>query len=443
MLILIAYLLNLSTLHKGGFTLDITLLPHWRRNIYLFLTSQLLSGITSMVVQYAIIWYLTKQTGSATVLSLATLLGMLPMALLSPLIGPFVDRWNKKGLLIIPDVIAAIFAIILSVVGTLQSHFPLWLIFVSLLVRAIAQTFQMPTIQSILPTMVPANELTRINGQLGMVQSANFIISPALGAFLFAIIPINLLILVDVLGAVIAIGLLSLVIIPEHPVIDEPVHVLADAKFGLTKLRSSQGLWAITLIGAAFTFMFMPAASLYPLMTMRYFQGTVGQAGLIEVIYSVGMLVGGAIIGLFGKWPDRMKPIFWATIAMGLTFGASGFLPGNQLGFWWFVGLNVLAGIVTPFYSTLLMAMIQQSFPANQLGRVLGVLNSLTSLAGPAGLIFAGPLADAIGVEKLFIIGGIGSLLCGLTMWLIPSARRYDQQLQTRLKPTESDQLLS
>lgn len=89
------------------------------------------------------------------------------------------------------------------------------------------------------------------------------------------------------------------------------------------------------------------------------------------------------------------------------------------------------------------MAMIQQSFPANQLGRVLGVLNSLTSLAGPAGLIFAGPLADAIGVEKLFIIGGVGSLLCGLTTWLIPSARQYDQQLQTRLKLTESDQLLS
>ena len=158
-----------------------------------------------------------------------------------------------------------------------------------------------------------------------------------------------------------------------------------------------------------------------------------GQAGLIEVIYSVGMLGGGAIIGLFGKWRDRMKPIFWATLAMGVTFGGSGFLPGNQTGFIWFVVLNVLAGAVTPFYSTLLMAMIQQSFPPDQLGRVLGVLNSLTSVAGPVGLIFAGPLADAIGVEKLFIIGGVGSLLCGLAMWLMPSAREYDQQLQARL----------
>ena len=156
---------------------------HWRRNIYLFLVSQFLTGITSMIVQYAIIWYLTKQTGSATILSVATILGMLPMALLSPFVGPLVDRWNKKGLLIVPDVVAAMFAIVLSVSGGVFHVFPIWLIFVSLLMRSIAQTFQMPTFQSVIPTMVPDEELTKINGQLGMVQSANMIIAPALGAF--------------------------------------------------------------------------------------------------------------------------------------------------------------------------------------------------------------------------------------------------------------------
>lgn len=113
-----------------------------------------------MIVQYAIIWYLTKETGSATILSIATILGMLPMALLSPFVGPLVDRWNKKALLIVPDVVAAIFAIILSVSGGVFHVFPIWLIFVSLLMRSIAQTFQMPTIQSVMPTMVPDKELT-------------------------------------------------------------------------------------------------------------------------------------------------------------------------------------------------------------------------------------------------------------------------------------------
>lgn len=409
----------------------------WTMNFGFFMISQFLTGITSMIVQYAIIWYLTKETGSATILSFATLLGMLPMVLLSPFVGPFVDRLNKKALLIVPDVVAAAFAILLSLTGTLLHTFPLWLIFVSLLMRSVAQTFQMPTVQSILPTMVPEKQLTKANGQLGMVQSANLIIAPALGAFLFAIVPLNLLILLDVLGAFFGILILAFVRIAENPIIDEKVHVLTDAKFGLDKLRHNHGLWMITLIGAVFTLLFMPAASMYPLMTMQYFHGSVGQAGLIEVIYAVGMLGGGAIIGVFGNWRDRMKPVFAAYLTIGITIGMSGFLPGNQAGFWWFVGLNALAGLATPFFNTLLVAIIQQSYPAEQLGRVMGVLNSILSLTGPVGLIFAGPLADMIGVQYLFVIAGVGTLLCGLATGLNRSARTYDQELHADLRRDE------
>lgn len=409
-------------------------IENWRRNIYLFLTGQFLSGITSMVVQYAIIWYLTKQTGSATVLSMATLLGMLPMILLSPFVGPYVDRTNKKVLLIVPDIIAALVAVVLATVGFITHNFPIWLVFISLVIRAIAQTFQMPTIQSILPTMVPKDQLTKINGQLGMVQSANFIIAPALGAFLFAIISMPVLILFDVLGAIVGVTIILFVKIPENVQIDEKVHVLADAKFGLDQLRAKKGLWYITLMGAAFTLMFMPAVSMYPLMTMSYFKGTVAQAGIIEMIYSVGALIGGTIIGFLGNWSDRLKPILISMFIMGITMGASGFLPRNYTGFLWFFALNAIGGISAPFFNTLLMAIIQQSYPPEHLGRVLGIMNSLMSLAGPVGLIFAGPLADKIGVNNLFVIAGVGTIVCGIFVLMNGSTRNYDKELQKELQ---------
>ncbi|OFA11269.1 enterobactin exporter EntS [Lentilactobacillus sunkii] len=410
---------------------------HWRRNIYLFLASQFLTGITSMIVQYAIIWYLTKETGSATILSIATILGMLPMALLSPFVGPLVDRWNKKALLIVPDVVAAVFAIILSISGGVFHVFPIWLIFVSLLMRSIAQTFQMPTIQSVIPTMVPDTELTKINGQLGMVQSANMIIAPALGAFLFALIPLQYLILLDVLGAILGISILIWVQIPNNEKIDAALHMLHNTKLGVQQLMHNKGLWYITITGAVFTLLYMPAASMYPLMTMKYFQGTVGQAGFIEALYSGGMLAGGAIIGIWGNWRDRMKPVIIAFFLVGIPTGLSGLLPGNQSGFMWFAILNVIEGIATPFFSTLLMAMIQQSYPSQQLGRVLGVLNSLMSLTGPVGLIFAGPIADALGVETLFIIAGVGTVICGIFALMVPIMRQYDIKLQKQLANTD------
>ena len=413
--------------------IDSSLPTKWRRNLYFFLAGQFLSGITSMIVQYSIIWYLTKITGSATVLSFATLLGMIPMVVLSPFVGPVVDRRNKKFLLIITDIVVALFALILSITGTISPEFPLWLVFVSLFVRAVAQTFQMPIIQSILPTMVPEEELTKVNGQLGMVQSANYIIAPAMGAFLFSIIPMNWLILFDVLGAILGVGLLLFVTIPHVVSEGESIHILADSKFGLQKLIENKGLWYITLIGSVFMLIFMPAASLYPLMTMDYFKGTVGQAGLIEVIYATGMLAGGAAIGLVGKWKNRMLPFLFSYLVIGVTIGLSGLLPGTQKGFMVFVALNAIAGFATPYFNTLLMAMIQQSYEPKYLGRVLGVINSLMSITGPVGLIFAGPIADNIGVEKMFMIAGIGTLVCGVVNVLIPQARNYDIELQKKI----------
>src|SRR5699024_7270175 len=154
-------------------------------NFSIFLVGQFLSGVTSMVVQYSIIWYLTVKTGSATVLSFATLLGMIPTILLSPFVGSFVDKWDKKLLLMISDGIVALFALVLALYGLVSTDFPLELVFVVLLIRSVAQTFQMPTIQALLPTMVPESQLVKVNGQLSVVQSANMLIAPALGAYLF------------------------------------------------------------------------------------------------------------------------------------------------------------------------------------------------------------------------------------------------------------------
>lgn len=404
----------------------------WRLNVQLFLMSQFLTGITSMTVQYAIIWYLTEQTKSATILSFATLLGMLPMIVLSPFVGPYVDRINKKVLLIVPDLIAALFAIILSLTGILTGTFPFWLIFVSLFIRAVTQTFQMPTVQSIIPTIAPDEELTKVNGQLGMVQSANRIIAPAIGAFLFAALPLHLLLLIDVLGAIMGLVLLLFVTIPQSNNESHSNQLLRDTKLGFQELSSKKGLWIIVLIGALSSLFIMPAASMYPLITMGYFNGTVGNAGLVQIIYSVGMLAGGTIIGLSGKWKDRMKPFLMSYLVLGLTLAASGILPPNQQGFVCFAALSALTGMAVPFFDTLLLSMIQQSFPMEQLGRIMGVVMSLLSLPGPLGLIFAGPVADQIGVEKLFLIAGIGTIFCAIINWLIKPARIYDKELQEK-----------
>lgn len=408
--------------------------PNWRKNFYLFLIGQLLTGVTSMIVQYAIIWYLTLETGEESVLAIATLVGMLPMALLSPFVGPFIDRINKKFLLISYDAVVAVIALGLFIYGINNDVYPLWMVFVTIGIRAVAQTAQMPTVQSIMPTMVPEDEITRVNGQFGIIQSLISIVSPGIGAFMVATMPIHWVILLDVIGFILGAGMLLLVRIPEVASQGEKISVMRDALEGFNILRENKPMWKMTLIGALFMLLFMPAMSLYPLVTTKYFGGTIVHAGWVEVLFAAAMLIGSFAVGIFGKTKDRMPWIIAAYLILGLSIGGSGFLPGNMNGFWVFLVLNVFAGIVLQIYTTMNMAITQQSFEAQYLGRVMGIVSALMSIAGPVGLIFAAPVAESIGVQNMLVIAGFGGILAAALLYCTPSVRNYDKHLQRKLE---------
>jgi len=177
----------------------------------------------------------------------------------------------------------------------------------------------------------------------------------------------------------------------------------------------------------------MPMPKL-PLSLSIYEEATSFFTSATIIAMSKGIaLIGGTIIGFLGNWSDRIRPLIWSMFIMGITMGMSGFLPQNYTGFLWFFALNAISGIATPFFNTLLMAMIQQSYPPEQLGRVLGIMNSLMSLAGPVGLIFAGPLADKIGVNNLFVIAGLGTIVCGIFVFMNATTRNYDKELQKEI----------
>lgn len=408
--------------------------PNWRKNFYLFLIGQLLTGVTSMIVQYAIIWYLTLETGEESVLAIATLVGMLPMALLSPFVGPFIDRINKKFLLIFYDAVVAVIALGLFIYGINNDVYPLWMVFVTIGIRAVAQTAQMPTVQSIMPTMVPEDEITRVNGQFGIIQSLISIVSPGIGAFMVATMPIHWVILLDVIGFILGAGMLLLVRIPEVASQGEKISVMRDALEGFNILRENKPMWKMTLIGALFMLLFMPAMSLYPLVTTKYFGGTIVHAGWVEVLFAAAMLIGSFAVGIFGKTKDRMPWIIAAYLIVGLSIGGSGFLPGNMNGFWVFLVLNVFAGIVLQIYTTMNMAITQQSFEAQYLGRVMGIVSALMSITGPVGLIFAAPVAESIGVQNMLVIAGFGGILAAALLYCTPSVRNYDKHLQRKLE---------
>ncbi|MCI2172205.1 MFS transporter [Schleiferilactobacillus perolens] len=411
----------------------------WRFNFYRMWTGQFLSGITSQIVQYALLWYLTVETKSATMISLATIIGFLPGIFISPFVGPIIDRHNKKWLMIGTDMLTALAALVLAVIGFVGHSFPLWMVFLAMFVRSLAQTFQYPTLQSITPTLVPMDMLTKISGQIGAFQSVQMIIAPAVAGVLFGAFNINYVILLDVIGAIFGSATMLITKLPERRQQDGPIHFWQDMAAGWALLRRDRGIFQLTLIGAVFTLIFMPAGAVYPLMTTQYFRGTVPMASVVEVVFSVGMMLGGIWIGWRGAGKNRIYALFGSILSVAISGIFSGILSRDFTGFVLFNILNFFFGLGVPFFNAPFMAMIQERFAPEMLGRIIGLTSMLMNLAGPLGLVAAGPIADRFGVNMLFIIMGVGSLLVGASMLLLPAVRHIDDHPGIPLNREKSD----
>ncbi len=126
----------------------------WRRPFFTFWTAQALSLLGSAMVQFALVWWLTFTTNSATVLALATAVAMIPQIVVGPFAGTLVDRWNRRRVMIAADALVALFIAglaILFVTGQMQ----VWHVYLVMFLRAVAQSFHWPATQASTSLMVP------------------------------------------------------------------------------------------------------------------------------------------------------------------------------------------------------------------------------------------------------------------------------------------------
>lgn len=385
----------------------------WKQAFFTIWAGQAISLITSAVLQMAIIFYLTEKTGSAMVLSIASFVGFLPYAVFGPVIGVFVDRYDRKKIMIGADLMIAVAGAVLAVIA-LYSELSVWMVMAVLFIRSIGTAFHSPALSAVTPLLVPEEQLTRCAGYSQSLQSVSYILSPAAAAFLYSVWELNSIIAMDVAGAIIACITVGLVPIPR-PCVEEQrpkQNFMREMKEGFAVLRENRGLFVLLLIGTLYMFVYMPINALYPLISMEYFGGTPVHVSVTEIAYASGMLAGGLILGLFGNLKKRVSFITASIFMMGFSLTISGLLPPG--GFAVFVICCAAMGLSVPFYSGIQTALFQEKVKPEYLGRVFSLTGSIMSLAMPIGLILSGFFADRIGVNHWFFLSGI--LIIGIAV---------------------------
>ena len=398
---------------------------NWKRTFAIIWSGQFFSILTSSLVNFAIIIWLSLQTGSAEILAFAAIAAMLPQSIIGPFTGALIDRWNRRLVMMLADTFIALCTLLLAILFWLDIA-ELWHIFALLALRSVGSAFHMPAMQASVPLLAPTEQLTRIAGINQIIASVSQIAGPALGAMMITIWDIEYVLIFDVAGALLAVTSLFFVKIP-NPEIDKDIerNIIKEIKEGAMLVLRNRGLSQVFLYSIIVVFFMVPISVLFPLMTLDYFNGTELQTGIIEAIWSVGALVGGAIMGAKVYKVNRVGLINWMYLIMGAAFLFSGLL--SPTGFVWFAVLTAISGVSGAVYHSSFTGILQTKIEPSALGRVFSMYFTVALIPAMLGLIGIGFIADTIGLNTSFFISGAIIILIGTIAFFTKPAMKLDK----------------
>ncbi|MFD2117998.1 MFS transporter [Paenibacillus yanchengensis] len=388
----------------------------WKRIFIALYTGQFFSLLSSAAVQFSIIWWLTDTTGSPLVLAVAGIAGFLPQALVGPFAGTIVDRYSRKRMMILADMTVAIGSLFLFFMMYFKDLSNVLVILV-LVVRSLATAFHMPSMQASVPLLAPEEHLTKVAGWGQMISSITNVAGPAIGMSLLAFSSLKWVLLLDVLGAAIACTILLFIHIPRVARTEEQStsSFVEEMKEGYYAIVKHPFIFRLTMLMTAVAVLYIPVGTYFPLMVRNHFEKGVVEAGMVEIVFAIGLIVGASLLGILGDRFNKIKTMVVGMMLMGIALFISGVLPPST--FYVFVVLSGVVGLSGPLFSAPFYAYIQTEIEPHLLGRVFSFITSLSLLATPIGLGLAGVFTELTNVALLFsLVGFLVMLNAILTM---------------------------
>jgi len=388
-----------------------------------FWSGQLFSLLGSSVTQFVIVWWITITTKSVVMLSIASFLYMVPMTIVIPIAGVIIDRYNRKRIIIIVDSLQAIITLFIIILFNMEIADPIMVILLNG-VLGLFQGFHMPTVSAIVPTMVPKENLSRINGVNYLFTGFIRILGPLVAATLIAFMPIKTILWIDPMTFIIAFIPLILIKIPKIKTAntrDKKNSFSKEFKEGFQMLKLIPVVSMMLLTSMFLNFLTMPFHILRPYFVRFIHSGTALDLAFISAFFYGGMLLGALTTSIKKNWKHKIFIYFSGNIGLMLSLVFFAFSPKG-----WFLLLGIAAafyGVIIPFLNTIYLTMMQIQVPLEKMGRLSSIDLTISMALSPIAALSAGFLAEIIGVRNLFLYSAIIGMVITIIIWRFTSVR--------------------
>jgi DHA3 family macrolide efflux protein-like MFS transporter len=398
------------------------------RHYLYFMAGQQFSILGSGIIGFVITWWITVETQSVFYLSLSTFLIFLPQVIVAPFAGVLSDRLNRKTIIFTVDSLQALLTLGLFLIF-LTGFTPIWIILVIHTMRNILYAFQVPTVYAILPSMVPKDKISRINGANFLFSGLIYMFGPVLSAILLAFFPITSILLIDVATFLIAMVPLFLIKIPfaakEFRTV-EKTSFMMEFKDGFKIVKAIPGLLAMILFAMIFNFVFRPYHVLWPYFINVLHDGTAFHLAFLFGSMQVGSIIGSLITSFKKEWKNKIKINLIGEMVYFIFYLVFIVLAPYQNFSMMMIG-GFLGSIIFPITVATYLTILQTVVPSDKIGRVMSIDHTISMAIAPIGALLVWPLADLIGVVNLLIVSAIIGIVNPIALWFFTKIRYLER----------------
>jgi MFS family permease len=380
---------------------------------------QIISVLASSMTGFGMTLWMYKQTGSATAMAGMQVAFITPFLLLSPIAGVLVDRYNRKLMMMVSDLMA-----VLSTAGIFvlyaSGHLQYWHLYIAAVLNGLGNTFQWPAYSAAISIMIPKEQYGRANGLMSLLDAGPGVLAPMLAGILLAV-PLTkpfdsfaLIMLIDVVTFFIAIGALLLVHIPQPEKTAEGQQergsIWRESAYGfkyIIKRPSLLGLQMIFFVGNLFSG--MGFTLLAPMVLARTAQNSL-VFGSVQTAGAVGGVIGGIIMSAWGGFKRKVHGVLLGWLMSGVFFAMLG--VGHGLTVW--IPFMVLMMMVNPLVNSSNQSIWQAKVAPDIQGRVFSARRLIAWFTQPIAPIIAGVLADYVMEPSMQVNSGLSRLFGGL-----------------------------
>lgn len=384
------------------------------RTFTLLWFGQLVSLLGTGVTWFALTVWAWQETGQATALALVGFFSFLPVVLVSPFAGVFIDRWPRKAILIGSDLAAGAATLTLFALYT-SGNLALWHVYLIAVFTSAVESFQLPALSASITMMVPKEQRSRANGMRSVAGSVSQIGAPILAGVLLAFQGLQTIFIIDIITFCVAIGTLLFVTVPEPEKEvgsdGKSTSVWQEAIFGLRYIVERRSLLGLTVVFVCLNFLAMLGLVVLDPMILARTGSDEVVLGSVRSVLGIGGLVGGFIISVWGGPKRRIYGTVLGIVGASLSMAVLGL--GQSATVWAITGFSMLLFI--PMIDAFTTAIQQDKVPSAIQGRVFATGRAFSQIGTALAFLFSGFLADLV-FEPSLMPGGALTDLFG---WLV------------------------